>query len=115
MAKQSDRDKDRQKACQIDAFLESLRRYASAFRWFVDAHCGLRAEHPEAKFLLCPISAVYFATTGKAVRSSQVFAVADGEMELRFASLDIAVAADERLDQGLGKAMNMAVGIKAAA
>src|SRR6185437_1958715 len=92
MTKSNDALKE-ERACQIDGFMESLRRYASAFRWMVDERCGLRAEHPEVSHCLCPIAAVYFATTGKAVRSSKVFAVADGEMDLKWASLEIAVTA----------------------
>ena len=64
---------------------------------------------------LCPVAAIYFARTGKAVRSRDVFKVADGEMDQKSASLDIAIAADEKLDSRLGRSMLSAVGIKASA
>lgn len=103
---QRQRDKDR----KLDEFVEDLRRYASAFRWFVDTR-GLRAEHPEVSHCLCPLGAVYFATTGKAVRSAATFGAADEEMGLRLISLDVAVAADDRLDSPLGKRLQKAVGL----
>ena len=113
MAKQPDpKAQAREKEGQIDGFLEDLRRYARAFTWRLDSRIGLRGEHPEYRKLFCPIAAVWFATTGDVLDNGRVFEVADKEMNLRFASLDIAVAADERHESPLFKRLASAVGLK---
>lgn len=97
---------------QIDAFLEMLRKHAGNFRWRIDQRLGLRASHRDCARLLCPIAAVWYAMTGAAVDNEAVYHVADHDFGLKFASLDITIAADERLDSPLGQRLKLAVGMK---
>lgn len=97
---------------QIDAFLEMLRKHAGNFRWRIDQRLGLRAVCSEVSRLLCPIAAVWYAMTGAAVDNAAVYDVADKDLGLKFASLDITIAADERLDSPLGQRLKLAVGMK---
>lgn len=102
----------REREQQIDAFLELLRKHAGNFRWRIDQRLGLRAVCSEVSRCLCPIAAVWYAMTGAVVDNQTVYVVADKELGLKFASLDITVAADERLDSPLGQRLKLAVGMK---
>lgn len=97
---------------QIDAFLELLRKHAGNFRWRIDQRMGLRAVCSEISRCLCPIAAVWYSMTGEVCDNRRVYDVADKELKLRFASLDITVAADERLESPLGQRLKMAVGMR---
>lgn len=102
----------REREQQIDAFLEMLRKQAGHFKWRLDQRMGLRAVCSEVSRCLCPIAAVWYAMTGEVCDNRRVYEVADGELKIRFASLDITVAADERLDSPLGQRLKLAVGMK---
>lgn len=110
MAKQKNEGHEREQ--QIDAFLEMLRKHAGNFKWRIDQRLGLRATCSEVRRLLCPIAAVWYSMTGAAVDNQTVYVVADKDLGLKFASLDITVAADERLDSPLGQRLKLAVGMK---
>lgn len=97
---------------QIDAFLEMLRKHAGNFRWRIDQRLGLRAVCSEVSRCLCPIAAVWYAMTGEVCDNRRVYDVADKELKIRFASLDITIAADERLESPLGQRLKLAVGMK---
>lgn len=111
MAKSPDKQA-REKANQIENFLESLQRCARQFKWRIDERLGLRATHPDVPRLLCPIAAVWFAQTGEVLDNKRVYEVADKQMDLRFASLDLTIAADQRHDSPLFQRMLNVIGLK---
>lgn len=85
---------DDSQADLLASFLRELKTCAKDFGWEYDGFRQIRGFHPECAERFCPITAVWFAKTGKAVRGSQVHDVAEA-MGLGLVSTIIVDAVDE--------------------
>lgn len=54
----------------MDKFFQTLEACHGQFEWYIDADGWVRARHPRLPGRFCPVTAVYYATTGRATEET---------------------------------------------